>query len=475
MLIVLIVMASVASGQTVDTAVYKVTFDASREFVKVSATIPMTGKMLSMYVNPTPSIADGQASFVRNLKIKSIAGDELPLKYKGLGDWTVSGKIPANLMLEYEVRLDHQKHAWDFGIEEVSYVTEDGVFMIGSSLFIISDVRSSFKVIFDVPADWNVSTPWQKTGANEFVVDNRRELLYNTIFAGTHTEEVIDVDGLHLVLVMGSEYKSAKQLFESKLIPTIKQFNQVFGGSLGGKYMAVVNKGNMTDGGAFLNSYSMVIEGPATEAGSVVWAHGMSHEICHLWNGISIQPAGQDEWFKEGFTDYITFVAMKRAGVISEELALKRLENSYRKYLLAKMMMGTTSTLKDAGEAKAENRLLIYGGGAIVAFGLDVEIRVSTHNKQNLDNIMAELYRDFAKTGKNYSMEDLIMISSRIADKDMRPFFERFVTGKEMFPMNEYLKKAGLQMHTFVEEIYISKSDASTASEKQIGSDLFGL
>ncbi|RTY95357.1 hypothetical protein [Flavobacterium sp. GT3R68] len=43
-----------------------------------------------------------------------------------------------------------------------------------------------------------------------------------------------------------------------------------------------------------------------------------AHEIIHLWNGHTLIPKEQQEWFKEGFTDYLTNILLTQNKLIDE-------------------------------------------------------------------------------------------------------------------------------------------------------------
>ena len=106
---------------------------------------------------------------------------------------------------------------------------------------------------------------------------------------GSHQEEKVQAGDFNFTLVVGKKFQSAKPLFTNIMSSMVKAYLKMFGGSKSNEYLVIINEDYRTDGGAFNNSYSMVINGEVNKASSVVWTHGMAHEILHLWNGITIK------------------------------------------------------------------------------------------------------------------------------------------------------------------------------------------
>lgn len=138
-----------------------------------------------------------------------------------------------------------------------------------------------------------------------------------------------------------------------------------------------------------------------TESSRVVWGHLIAHEAFHLWNGLMITPQEtKDDWFKEGVTDYMSVVFLKRIGLISEEILLKKLENFNRRYLITKRLQGINLSVREAGLDKNKNRMLIYGQGALLGFALDVQIREATQNQKSFRRCFASVVRRIWKNSQ---------------------------------------------------------------------------
>lgn len=127
--------------------------------------------------------------------------------------------------------------------------------------------------------------------------------------------------------------------------------------------------------------------------------------------------------------------------------------------------MGPPISIRESGDEKDKNRLLVYGGGSLIAFMLDVEMRQATQHSASVDLLMATLFQEFGHHKKRFSIDDIIRVTNELTKKDFKPFFDQYVTGNSPLPIKDYLKKVGLQLDTFVEEIYISLDPMSTKEQ----------
>lgn len=464
-------------------AIYKIDFtQLDKKLIKVEANFNLSDSdVLSMLIHSTTALPEGEATFVQNLSVQDSKGKPLTYQAPVEGEWKLNNITDKKqrVSVHYEIRLEHDQHDWAEagGIDEVLYTTPEGVFSTGYALFLYPSMdMQDVSVSFVLPTDWRATTAWKQEKNNTFKVPvSVRYLLNNGIFVGKHFEETLDINGFQIKFALGAKFAMQKDKFVAILSPLAKAYQEMFGGTKFKEYTIIVNEGKMTDGGAFRTSFSQTIEGEITEASKVVWGHGMAHELCHLWNGLAIAPAEQMEWFKEGATEYLAITQSAKLGILNEVNLCKKMENSYRKYLIARMMQGSQESIQEAGKEKAKNRMLVYGGGTLVCFMLDVEIREATQQQRGFPDLMRQMYEEFGKTGKPYTLADLQRLVNQTAGKDLSSFFDRFVVGKDFLDITPYLKKLGLEMNTFFEEIYISRQDMPTAQTNIFLKNVFGI
>ena len=299
-------------------------------------------------------------------------------------------------------------------------------------------------------------------------------MLRNCLMLGKHQEKVITVGDFQLTLAVVNKLVYASPLLEETMKKVIPDYYNLFRGSTAKKYMVAVNEGEMNDGGAFSRSYSQIFNGEVRREGMPTWGYLVAHELFHLWNGIAIVPEKQEEWFAEGFTDYRAIVALRRTNLIDDEILRRKLESIARRYWIDRIWQRNTMSIQETGVKKSEYRYGVYGGGALVAFSLDVEIRKNTKNRKSLDEVFLLMFEKFGKTGKRYNTNDVLQAVNEVAEKDFTPFFNRYVTGTEWLDIAPYLKECGLNYDSFAEEIYITPAKNASASEHEMYRNIFG-
>lgn len=456
---------------------YSVRIDGNASTAEVEADIWLPSNSLAMFgVLPTKTHANGQADFIRDLHVLDSAGRELAVKDLGTGDYELGGQ--GRVHLRYSIALEHDKYAWPAGIEEVSYHTGEGLMATGYALLLApgEPMQGATDIRFALPKGWKAVTPWESVGDNRFTVPNRRELLNNALFFGTAPAETLDVGGVKLTFVLGKRYRESRALFVELLSRQMNSYREYFGGDpLSKRYLVIVNQG-IDDGGAYASSFSQLISGEATAENRIGWGFIMSHELLHFWNGLSlVRKDSRDEWFNEGLTDYITLVALANNGLLDQNRFHWRMENIARRYLFARIGQGLSMTVREAGENKQPNRELIYGGGALTGFALDVELRKASEGRIGLPHLIRSLYAEFGKPGLSYSLEDVERHARALTGKDFRDFFAHAVESTEYFDARPWFEDVGLRLDNYLfDESYVRPSPSATPAQKQRFRDIFG-
>ena len=449
---------------------YTLTISDDAKTATVNANLWLTGDYLSMFsVQALPNLKNGQADLLENLQVVDAKGKKLKYKNEGMGEWKTDGD--QRISVSYQVKLEHDNYQWPAGIEEVVYHTDEGLMATGYSLLLASGEKMEGPIEVDVqlPSGWQAQTPWRRLGdGNRFAVENRRELLNNALYFGTAAAETIQAGGIDLTLVLGKRFVSAKPLFTELLNKQLHSYQQLFGADPQSKrYLVIVNEG-LDDGGAFSNSFSQLIGEDATAANRVIWGYIMAHELLHFWNGLSMVPVdSREEWLKEGFTDYLTTMTLARNGIDSPEQLFRRLENIPRRYLIARYLQSPDMTVRGAGEEKQRHRQMVYGGGAITALALDIELRKASNDKITLETLMRSLFSEFHKPGQPYQLDDVIRHSKQLTGKDLTAFFASAVESKTMFNVKPYYSEFGLDFDNFYfDEVYVRPEAKATAQQK---------
>lgn len=450
------------------------------DVLEVDARYQLHGKTLALFnVMGAVDLPAGQTAFIKDLTVEDQHGKALAVTTTADGDWILQQGGDQPVRVRYKVQTGHGAYQWPAGVEEIAYKTTEGLFFTGYALFVVpaDKMDTNIQVELDLPKGWLAHTPWLKTADNKFSAATRRELLANAMFFGTARHEQIRHEQIRhgdytLDLVLGAPYAKDSAQFTTLLQGMLQQASSMFDSTPDRKqYLIIVNEG-FADGGAFEGSFSQLIKGPATDANRVVWGNVMAHELLHFWNGLSMVPASNDEeWFKEGFTDYLTAVLLHRAGAFDEVWLLKRFETMYSRHAIGRYYQRSQASFQQAGHDKQPLRTLVYGGGALVAMAIEAEMRDATQGKKGVPDLMRSLYSEFGRrapgqAAKGYSSADILRHVKQQSGVDMTAFFQRYVSGSEYLDITPYLARLGLTLSHFIEEADIRRStDLSTNAD----------
>jgi predicted metalloprotease with PDZ domain len=263
---------------------------------------------------------------------------------------------------------------------------------------------------------------------------------------GKLAQRQVDRGKLSLAIASPAADRQGSDMFASALEPVIAKYESIMGGAPTGKLAVILSISDLASGGeAFSHSISMSMRQMPSMSNKSRWAYLICHEVFHLWNGQAIQPAknADVEWFSEGFTDYMANLVAYRTGLMTQDELFNQLANCYDTYLEA---AAKGVSMKEGGKAKGANYPLLYFGGMSTAIALDIESR--THNPQQggFPNLMKAMYEKFGKTHQPYSYEELVETAGKVAGEDLKPFFQTYVAGTTLIPVQSYLASAGLTL-----------------------------
>ncbi|MEO5581013.1 MAG: hypothetical protein ABIR58_10165 [Gemmatimonadaceae bacterium] len=436
--------------------------------IAVQAHLVLADSLLLMYPEGADHLPESWATYVRDLTATDETGHPVPLRYLGHAQWSVPAPLPPSINLQYSVLVHHDAGPWPFGSKEAAYARDDFVFVTGKALFIAQYQTRDATVHVVVPKGWSVTTPWADTPAGDttlpaasgrsgtptqvpaitrsFFVPNVYELLEVGMLVGKYLERTIGAGDVEVTLAVGRDLASALDLFDAAMRPLVPAAASVFGGTPKGKFVVIANRDTYDGGTSFTRSFDMVFRDAPTVANRANWGHVLAHEFLHLWNGNAIRPAEgtQEYWFSEGFTDYLANLLEHHTGMITQRQLLGRLGVHYDKYLAARVVAPRVS-LRAAGDQKARYYDLVYSGGLLTAFTLDVELRQRSGGRYGVRDVLRAMYAEFGTSGKSYAAADVQRVARGLAGPDVTPFFAKYVTGTAPLPVSVALAALGLE------------------------------
>jgi predicted metalloprotease with PDZ domain len=323
---------------------------------------------------------DAQAESVRDLQAFDAAGKPVPIVFAGNGTWEMK---QAASRVTYRLVADHDGATWIAGTDEVATRFDHSFFFAGDAFFLIDYDWPALPVVvdFDLPAGWNVTSPW-RTDDRGRIAATPDDLGTNVFAMGTDAAHEVDAGGMRVTWLSDTRVQAT----EPALLPLMERapraYTEFWGAAPGDELTVFFLSDPDTDGGAFRHSFAMRFATPLRASERVVWEHTLAHELMHVWmnnanGGVRITGDGSAYWFTEGFTDYLTVKLMRQAGLIDEALANQRIANQVRRYAIGKRLSPDIG-LGAAGKEKHRHWELIYGGGAFFALLLDAELSQSS-------------------------------------------------------------------------------------------------
>lgn len=397
---------------------------------------------------------DGAAApdFVETVKIAG-AGKEVTLQHGGNGAFPITDfEIGEKAKVSYDLRLDHGNHAWDFGKEEIGTRIENGAYLV-SRVTMLADYGAA-----GCPIDVEFKTsdsaaPWTVTGKNQYRAESL-DAFHNNAFAfGDHIGRfTAETPQGRVTFIHDRASKALAKRAAEDTSRMTAHLATIFGGFPASNYHIFLLENDHPEGGAFKDSFAMLHPSPAQDVDSLIWRHGFLHEIIHLWLGLSIRPAeGADiEWFKEGFTDYLAVKTLWRLGYLNDLELAEKLENLIRRHVMGFFISQGQVKLSEAGAQKAENRMIIYGGGATLAFMLDV--KMSADQKPGaFENMLATMY---ANSKNPYTEYSLLTALNEATDNYAGELLNQFDEGMLPMQIAPMLEAYGLEMAFMVPDMY---------------------
>lgn len=322
--------------------------------------------------------------------------------------------------------------------------------------------------------DWKVYTtlPAVAGQPNTFRAPNFDVLYDSPFIAGICSVVTFEVRGIpHRIVIDGEgNYDTAKIATGAKKL--VEAAAAMMGGLPYPDYTFFVIM-RTASGGGLEHANSNVIISPrhrfSSDAGyGALWST-MAHEYFHAWNVKRIRPdvLGPFDytsenytrllWVAEGVTDYYGAQLLLRSKIISEGEYLGRLAGAIRtlQNTPGRFQTSLEESSWDAWikyyrpDANSINRQVsYYDKGAIVAAMLDLEIRRVSRGARSLDDVMRQLYTEYALKNRNYTPADFQRAAEQAAGTSLEQFFTRYVRGRDEIAYNAFFDAAGLRLET---------------------------
>ena len=192
-----------------------------------------------------------------------------------------------------------------------------------------------------------------------------------------------------------------------------------------------------------------------------------SHEYWHRWLVKRIRPAafvapdlGRENytrllWLFEGFTAYYDELWLVRAGVITEACYLERLGKTMsqvaqtpgrHRQSLAEASFDAWIKYYRPDENSANASISYYSKGALVALCLDLALRRQSAGRQNLDDLMRHLWRQYGQHERALGETEIFAIVAELGGKALARWLRQSVEGTDDLPLAQALAWVGVRL-----------------------------
>ncbi|MFN6962343.1 MAG: M61 family metallopeptidase [Pyrinomonadaceae bacterium] len=351
-----------------------------------------------------------------------------------------------------EIKIDYDYQALVLALNQAK-IAKDFAFFTGVELFLepVGHRDRPSTVRFSVPQGWKIMTALKETAdPTIFTAENYDVLVDAPVELGNFDVTRFEVEGKPHYFVAtpaGTFNKEKSAKFVDMLAKVASAHSKMFGGLPYEKYVYFYffapPESNASGALEHLNSF--VAFAPTGERAQPEQLIGTaSHEFFHLWNVKRIRPAEmwpydysrENEspllWVSEGFTNYYGVVGVYRAGLMSENDFLQRaagaasgIEGSEARHYISPAESSVSTWI--GYDSPTAFGISYYTQGQNLAALLDLSIRHDTGGTSSLDDVFRALHAEHYRRGRGFTTEDLIRIINRIAKKDYREFFDRYV------------------------------------------------
>jgi len=383
------------------------------------------------------------------------------------------------------LQVQYQVYANDTSVRG-AHIDQTHVFFNGTSVFLQPlDVSiDQFQVVLERPTtrmatDWQVASMLEQSscdaqGFGTYQTDSYARLIDCPVEMGQLDSCTFTVAGVPHQMVFSGTQQADLERLTTDLPPALEEHVALFGELPLTRYLFMTRvTANGYGGLEHMDSTALMCArkelpypGMRTINDDYQRYLGLcSHEYFHVWNVKRIQPRVLQQadlaaeshttllWAFEGITSYYDDLALLRAGVIDLPSYLKTVAQS-----MTRVQRGPGRLLQSVAESSfdawtkfyqqdenAPNAIVsYYAKGALVAFGLDIEMRLASQDRVSLDDLMRELWQRYGRTRLGVEETDIAALCAELVGKAMDDFFADYVQGVKELPLAQWCAALGL-------------------------------
>jgi len=202
-----------------------------------------------------------------------------------------------------------------------------------------------------------------------------------------------------------------------------------------------------------------------TRKAYIGWLELASHELFHVWNGKRLRPAAlgpfdyereahtRSLWVVEGITDYYGDLLLHRAGLSTRVEFLASLSNKIEAlqttpgrsvHSIATASFDAWIKFYRSDENTPNTSISYYIKGSVVAFLLDIRIRLVSSGQRSLDDVMRAAYAKYSGD-RGYSEQEFRALVEDVAGANLDSFWSSALEGTGELDYADALDALGLR------------------------------
>ncbi|MEO8636932.1 MAG: PDZ domain-containing protein [Gemmatimonadales bacterium] len=312
--------------------------------------------------------------------------------------------------------------------------------------------------------DWRVATGMHPTAGGGYTEKNYHDLVDMPFLVGAFDYDSAMVGSLNVRLATypaGVLSGTAREAFWADYRRMFAPQAAVFGETPYDNYTTMMVFDSSSQGGSALEHQSSHLGLYTPEGIGQRWVSSVTaHEMFHAFNVKRLRPADMVPyrydapqptpwlWVSEGITDYYADLTMVRGGIVD---SVEFLGTTGGK--ISNVDQSTPVALEDASvttwiHPTDGTGYLYYPKGSLAGFMLDILIRDASDNRHSLDDVMRQAYRNTYKKGLGFDAKEWWADVRLAAGRDFPGFNDRFIDGREAYPWDSVLPRAGLRLQS---------------------------
>jgi len=457
-----------------DTIDYTIGWDnPASQLFQVAATARPEGDAVVFSLpawRPGRYVFQNYSANVQNVRAEDDRGRALPVEWVDLDSWRVSAGGSNRVTLRFE----YYTSTFDAGTSvlrpDLAYLN-----LVNLLPWVEGRMDEPVHLTLEAPAEWPVATQLERVTGPGHVFrapDYHYAADAPTIAAPDLVDWPFDVDGtrFHAWWRPAPDLQGfTREQLLADLAALAREQAAIFGGFPFDEYNHLYQIVPMPFGHAVEHaaSASYVLGPPqrlfANRGGYLGLLGISSHELFHAWNVKRIRPAAlwpydysepqlsRLHWWTEGVTDYMSNLALVRAGLMTHDefwqnlaSGIASLESTPGRRVLSASASSWTSWLTGYGGGDPNATVSFYSLGNQLGLLLDLQVRDATDGARGLDDVFRLLWKRYYEQGQGVPEDGVQRAVEEVAGRSFDDFFARYVHGTEIYPYEETLAVVGL-------------------------------